>query len=284
MILVTGATSHTGCRLVSRLVEGGHDVRCLVRTPQREKHLPIDKIEIARGDLRHREKILAALEGVDILVNVAHIRFTTGLIPLLEEKGISRAIFMSSTRRYTRFPCPSATQVIQGEEIIRKSGLNYTILRPTMIYGGPRDNNMSKLVDQIRRRRLFPLIGNGKNLIQPVFVWDLVEAMVYCLEHPQTAEKEYTLAGPEPLSYRRILETIADGMNRKIHLIPAPLSLCILGARIYEKMAQKPRITAEQVRRFGEDKAFDIEQAKSEINFHPRSFEAGIRLKLAGEV
>jgi len=284
MILVTGGTSHTGCRVVRLLVERGHKVRCLVRTPRNERHLPVSKIEVVRGDLWHPETVRAAMKGIRVLVNVAHIRFAPHLIPLLKESGIGRAIFMSSTRRYTRFPCTSASQVIEGEEAIRKSGLEYTILRPTMIFGGRRDNNMTPLVNQMRRHTLFPLFGSGKNLIQPVFVRDLVEAIVYCVEHPETSGTEYTLAGAEAVSYRRALEIIAREMKIRIRLIPIPLPLCILAARIYEKISRHPRITAEQVRRFGEDKVFDIEPARKEIAFNPRSFEEGIRLKISGEV
>ena len=194
-----------------------------------------------------------------------------------------RAIFMSSTRRWTKFPCESATQVVEGEEAIRRSGLDYTILRASMIYGGPQDNNMTKLISEIRRCRIFPVFGNGRNLIQPVFVGDLVEAFVWCVEHPETAGKEWTLAGPEAIPYRRALEIIASALGKKILFVPVPISLCLFFVKIYERLVRHPRITAEQVRRFGEDKAFDIEPARREIGFAPRSFEEGIRLKLSGE-
>jgi len=284
MILVTGATGHTGSYLVRRLVESGRQVRCLVRTPEHDRYLPQSGVEIVRGDFDRPETIRASLDHADVLVNVAHIRFAHALIPLCKMAGVRRALFMSSTRRYTRYPCRSATEVIEGEEAVRKSGLDYTILRPSMIYGGPRDNNMTKLVAQVKTRRIFPLFGNGKNLIQPVFVLDLVEAMIHCLEHPDTIGREYILAGPEPMSYRQCLDIIATQLNKKPLFIPVPLSLCMFAAKMYEKTTKKPRITAEQVQRFGEDKAFDIEPAKREIGFTPRSFEEGIRMKLAGEV
>jgi uncharacterized protein YbjT (DUF2867 family) len=284
MILVTGATGHTGSYLVRRLVESGRQVRCLVRTPGHDGYLPQNGEEIVRGDFSSPETIRASLDHADALVNVAHIRFAHALIPLCKETGVRRALFMSSTRRYTRYPCTSATEVIEGEEAVRKSGLDYTILRPSMIYGGPRDNNMTKLVSQLRSRRIFPLFGNGKNLIQPVFVLDLVDALIHCLEHPDTIGREYILAGPLPMTYRQCLDIIARQLNKKPLFIPVPLGLCVFAARLYEKMTNKPRVTAEQVQRFGEDKAFDIEPAKREIGFAPRSFEEGIRMKLAGEV
>jgi len=284
MILVTGATGHTGSYLVRHLVERGSQVRCLVRTQEHDRYLPQSGVEIVRGDFDNPETIRASLDHADALVNVAHIKFASMLIPLCKETGVRRALFMSSTRRYTRYPCISATEVIEGEAALRKSGLDYTILRPSMIYGGPRDNNMTKLVAQVKTRRIFPLFGSGKNLIQPVFVLDLVEAMIHCLEHPDTIGREYILAGPLPMTYRQCLDIIARQLDKKPLFLPVPLGLCIFAAKVYEKMTNKPRITAEQVQRFGEDKAFDIELAQKEIGFNPRSFEEGIRMKLAGEV
>lgn len=284
MILVTGATGHTGSRLVKKLVETGHKVRCLVRTPRNAGYLPGEGIEIVYGDLKHEEKVRKALKGINILFHAAHIRFASDIIPIAKNQGVNRALFMSSTRRYTKFACESADAVIKGEDYIKKSGMDYTILRPTMIYGGARDNNMTKLVNHLGRFRIFPIFGNGKNLIQPVFVWDLVEAMVYCVDHPETAKKEFTLAGPEPLTYRGALEIIAGQLNRKVFLLPVPLFLCSAVCRIYEKCVSRPRITSDQVRRFGENKAFDISKAREEIAFSPRSFKEGIRLKIAGEV
>jgi len=285
MILVTGATGHTGSRIVKALVSEGRQVRCLVRTPHNQRYIPdSENVEIAQGDFRHPETIRSALDRVSIVINAAHIRFSETLISLCKQAGVRRVLFMSSTRRYTRFPCVSAKQVIKGEEAIRNSGLDYTIVRPSMIYGGPRDNNISRLADQIRKHTLFPLFGNGKNLVQPVFVLDLVQAIMFCVNHPETAGKEYTLAGLQPLSYRTLVHTIAKAMNRKIICIPLPLNLCILLVKMYEKFSKRPRITAEQVRRFGEDKAFDISLAKKEIAFSPRSFAQGIQMKIAGEV
>jgi nucleoside-diphosphate-sugar epimerase len=249
-----------------------------------ESYLPKEKIEIAWGDFRNPETVIPALDRINTLIHVAHIRFAADIVPLCRKAGVSRAIFMSSTRRFTKFPCTSATEVMEGEEIIRKSGLNYTILRPSMIYGGSRDNNMTKLIHQIRRHYIFPLFGGGKNLIQPVFVLDLVKTVIDCLGNDKTIRREYTLAGPSPFSYRECINMIARRLNRKIILIPLPLGLCLFLARIFEKTTRKPRVTVEQIRRFGEDKAFDIQPARTEIGFNPRPFSEGIGMKLAGEL
>jgi len=282
MILVTGATGHTGSRLVKNLLDQGRRVRCLLHDERNRSRIPAGA-EIVSGDLQEPDVLSAALHSVATFINIAHIRFAPALIPILEREGIRRALFMSSTRRFTRFPCPSADQVIRGEEAIRNSSLDYTIIRPSMIYGGPNDNNMTKLVNHLRRWPVFPVFGNGRNLIQPVFVHDLVRVFAHCLERPETIRREYTIAGPEPITYREALSVIARALNRSVLFVPVPISLCMPLVRVYEAVSTKPRVTQEQVRRFGEYKVFDITPARRELDFSPVSFEEGIRLKLAGE-
>ena len=153
-----------------------------------------------------------------------------------------------------------------------------------MIYGGPRDNNITKLVNQLKKYSIFPIFGNGKNLIQPVFVWDLVDVIVHSLEHPETSGKEYTVAGKEALTYHKALEIIAENLGKRVRFIHVPISLCYILAKIYQMLVKHPRVTAEQIMRFGEDKNFDIEIAGKELDYHPLSFIEGVKLKIKGDV
>ena len=96
------------------------------------------------------------------------------------------------------------------------AGVRWTILRSAMIFGGPEDNNLARVAAAVRRWRVFPMFGPGRNLVQPVFVWDLVEALVACLERPEAAGRCYTIAGPEAMTYSRRspLDTGCGGTTR----------------------------------------------------------------------
>jgi len=190
-------------------------------------------------------------------------------------------ICMSSTRRFTKFPEETARRVIEGESTIEASALNYTILRPAMIYGYARDNNLEKLANWLRKRRFMPLIRGGKNLVQPIFVDDLVDALVRALNRPsETSRKTLTVAGPEPITWKEMVDTLARALHRRMIWIPIPYSFLYLAAAIAERLPGRPLATRDQVRRLLEDKTFDTQEAVDALgDWQPRKFDEGIQAK-----
>jgi uncharacterized protein YbjT (DUF2867 family) len=282
-ILVTGASSQTGSLAVHRLADEGHEVRWLSRTGRGAEFMP-PSAEKCIGDLEVPESLREPLRGVDAVVQVAHIRFAQNLIEVCREAGVGRVVFFSSTRRYTKFDCESARQVREGEAAIEASGLDYTILRPSMIYGSRRDNNVSRLIAYLRRHRFFPLIGGGRNLVQPVFVLDVVEALVRALDRAAAVGAAYTLAGPEPLRYREMIATIARALGRPATFVPVPNAVALLAVRCYGAVVRRPCIVPDQIRRMAEDRAFDIAPARADLGFDPTAFDEGVRRQVAGEI
>ena len=283
-VFVTGATSQTGSRLVKRLIEKAYFVKCLIHTKEHQERLPKTGISPVFGSLDKPDALSEFLRNIDVLINTAHIRFAKNIINLCRMSSIKRVIFLSSTRRFTKFPCNSAKEVIDGEELIQNSGLDWTILRETMIYGGPEDNNVNKIMHIISRIPVFPLFRGGRNLIQPVFVWDVVDAIISAVENPISILKIYNIGGPEAITYKEFIQTIANALNKKIIFIPLPLAPAIFILKIYEKLFPKSFITSEQLKRLEEDKAIDISLAKEELKFSPISFKNGISLKMKGEI
>ena len=283
-ILVTGSSTQTGSLAVRALLREGYAVRCLVRGESGQRFLPNAGEQFVCGDLEDTASLLVALRGVEAVVNIADIRFAPAVIAACDRAGVRRAIFLSSTRRYTKFPSPSARKVCDGEAAIEAGPLDYTILRPSMIYGSARDNNVSRLIGHLRRRTIFPLVGGGRNLVQPVFVLDVVAALTESLQRPAAIRRAYTLAGPEPISYRRMVESIAVALGRTVKILPIPYGPALLAARLYGALVRHPRLTVEQVRRFGEDRSFDIAAARRDLNFAPIRFSQGIARQVAGEI
>ena len=284
-LFLTGATGHTGSRIAKRLVDQGLHVRCLVRTAQHARFLPqSDRLTIIRGDLDHPEGLSAHVRGATAVVHAANIGFAEAVVGLCEEAGVRRVIALSSTRRFTRFPDPLARRVIAGEATLEASGLDTTILRPPMIYGGDRDNNVQRLVHWLKRHGWMPLVAGGRNLVQPIFVWDLVEGVARALERPrQTAGRALTLAGPRAMPMREMVEIIAARMGRRVRWLPTPYWCALTAAGLMERVTRNPPATRDQVRRLLEDKAFSIEEASQALGgWAPRPFEEGIRLKLEG--
>ncbi len=282
-VLITGASGHTGSRLVQALVEAKYNVRVLTRDPSRIDLWLRRKVEVARGDLLHPENAQEAVSGCSAVIAVTHIKLAPAVISAMNAGGVRRGIFMSSTRRFTRFVEETAMQVMAGEQAVETSGLDWTIIRPTMIYGGPNDRNLEPLLATLRKWPVFPLPAGGKMLWQPVFTWDVVAAMIAALERPQSIGKSYTVAGPEPITYRQMIETMIREAGLKTRLVPVPLGAVRPLVALYEKRSKNPRIRMDQIKRMEEDKDFDISKAREDLGLNPVSFQEGIRRKVRGE-
>ncbi len=283
-ILVTGATGHTGRRLVKALLGRGVRVRILTRDPARFNIELRRQVEVCRGDVTDPESAQAAVAGCGAVVTVTHIKFAAAIIGAMKATGVRRGVFMSSTRRFTRFVEETARHVMAGEQAVEESGLDWTIIRPTMIYGGAQDNNLEPLLQTLKKWPVFPLPAGGKMLWQPVFTWDVVAALIAALERPASIGKAYTIAGPEAITYRQMIETMLREAGLKRRLIPLPLGLARGVVTLHEKTTRYPMVKVDQIRRMEEDKNFDFGEARRDLGFDPISFEEGIRRKVRKEV
>ena len=185
-------------------------------------------------------------------------------------------MFVSTTAVTTRLPASSKQVRLAAEESIRASALDWTILRPTMIYGDPGDRNLSRLLPLLRRVPVLPVPG-GRQLQQPVHAADVADAVLAAAERPAAAGHTYDVAGPEPLTFTDLLQTAARAVASRTRFVPVPVSPIIAAARGYELLSRNPRIRAEQVRRLAEDKAFAIDDAIRDLGYAPRPFAEGIR-------
>ena len=281
-VLVTGATGFTGSHVVPLLLERGHAVRCLVRPSSDTSVLPAGRIELHAGDLGDGASLPAALRDRDALVNIASLGFGhgPGIVSAAVASSVRRAVFISTTAIYTGLDAKSKSVRLAAEDCIRASGLDFTILRPTMIYGGARDRNMSRLIRYVGRWPVIPVFGDGQGLQQPVHVEDVARAAVRVLEEPATVGKSYNLAGANALSFDQIIDAVSGLMKRrvlKVHVPSAPIVRLLAAA---ERLSVPLPIRAEQVLRLNEDKAFDTSAAARDFGFRPLSFSEGIEREL----
>ncbi len=265
-ILLVGATGFLGSFVAARLAE--RQTIALARPTSDRSVLPKD-MEIRIGDLGQP----LPLQGIDILVYCASMGFghVPGLIQQLGNHGVRRAIFLSTTAIFTNLPSRSRAPRLEAEAAVQSSALDWTILRPTMIYGTARDRNISRLLRFLKRWPAFPLCGSA--LWQPIYVADVADAVVAALDTPAASRRAYNLGGAAPLPFADLVRTAALAVGRRIVLLPVPLEAAVLGARLTHI------VTTEQIRRLAEDKAFSIADAAHDFNFAPRSFADGVRLE-----
>ena len=263
-ILLVGATGFLGSFVAARLMER-HPV-ALVRPSSDTSVLPRG-MELRRGDLNGGP---LPLDGISTVVYCASMGFghVPRLVRQLEQRRISRALFISTTAVFTTLPSVSRTPRLDAEAAVERSSMDWTILRPTMIYGTARDRNISRLLRFLKRIPVFPLCGNA--LWQPIYVEDLADAVVAALDSSDTVKKVYNVAGAQPLRFADLVRTAGRAVERNVTLIRVPLAAAVLAAGLTRV------VTPEQIRRLAEDKAFSYADAARDFLFAPRSFAEGV--------
>jgi nucleoside-diphosphate-sugar epimerase len=281
-VFVTGATGFTGSRVVPLLLKHGYQVRCLHRAGSDCSPLRQPEIEWVEGDLADTQALASSMKGTEALVNLASLGFghADSIVSATQRAGIQRAIFISTTAIYTQLNAKSKSARLAAERAIQTSGLEYTILRPTMIYGSPRDRNMWRLIRLLRLSPVVPIFGDGSYLQQPIHVDDVAGAVISCLSTDRTIGKSYNIAGRHPISYNEVVDTVATQLKKRVWKVHFPSRPAVLLLKSFEHLHIPFPFMAEQILRLNENKNFDYEAAQMDFGFDPMSFEEGIHLEL----
>lgn len=228
------------------------------------------------------DELHSQLNGCRALINVASIGFGSAknIIKSCYKSNIERVIFISTTAIFTRLNASSKTIRLEAENDIINSKLKWTIIRPTMIYGSPKDRNMIKLIKWIDNMPIIPIFGNGKSLQQPVNVKDVAWSLVKIIDKKSTYYRSFNISGKEPLTFTQIVDIIEKMLNKSIIKIYLSKNITLLFIGLLERLRIKFPIKSEQVHRLNENKDFIHEKAKRAFNYNPLSFEEGINIEI----
>lgn len=291
-VLVTGPTGYVGSRLKEFLRRDGHHVRLLVRKESAEKtgaSLVSDGYEVVVGDIFETNTCLHACDGCDAVVHLV------GIIREFPEQGItfdevhrvatSNIVDAAGRARVTRFVHMSALGTRDGaasvyhrtkraaERIVEGSGLQWTIFRPSWIFS-PGDG-MSRMIKDLVRKPVVPLIDGGDAQVQPVALDDVCRSMAAALRMPETQGKTYEVAGPDRLTYRELFEEAARIAGRRMRTVTVPAGAIRPAVALLQRFGSFP-LTVDQLRMLTEHNVCEIDAYVQAFGVEPQSFREAI--------
>ncbi len=276
MIGVIGATGRSGAALVRALAAAGMPFVPIARDAAAwaAAGLP-GALRVA--DLRDAAALKQALAGVTQVVNTAHARWAPALIAAAEPDA--SFVLMGSTRRFSRWPDDHGDGVRAGEAAFLASGRRGVMLHPTMIYGAQGENTVQRLAAMVARLPVAPLPGGGRALVQPIYQDDVTRSLMAALQRDWDGPRTVVVAGPTPMPYRDFLRAVAGAAGlRAPPILPIPAQPLRLAAPLTRFIPGLPSVTADEIRRLTEDKAFDVAPMREQLGIVGRSLEDGLAL------
>ena len=250
MILVTGGTGFVGGHVVHALRGAEKPVRCLVRNRRKAAGLEAIGCELAEGDMTDPASVRRALEGIDVVVHLVAIRQgkpeqfqrimvggTRDLLELAKEGGIKRFVHMSAlgTSEETKELVPYYGAKWQQEQDVQQSGLPYVIFRPSFIFardGGilPTFSRLAKLAP------VTPIIGSGKQRIQPIWVEDLAAFFEQAIDLEEATNRMFELGGPDVVTWNEFWERLKRTLGNRRPSVHLPVGLMKMNALVTERL------------------------------------------------
>jgi uncharacterized protein YbjT (DUF2867 family) len=293
-VLLTGATGFVGSHLMSRLLADGHEVVALVRDPAvLPKH---ERLTPARGDVVTGAGLDEAARGCGAVIHLVgiimeqgdatfervHYAGTRNVVEAAKRAGVKRFVQMSALGARRDGVSAYQTTKWRAEEEVRKSGMEYVVLRPSLIFG-PRDGFVTQMIDVMRSAPLVrPVVGHGKYRFRPIFIDDVVTCFVSSLTNAAATNQTIELGGGEELTLNEVLAQIAEcvGVRKPAFHVPFPVMYGV--ATVLGKVLKRPPVTTDQLRMLQEGSTCDTGPMRRIFGVEGVRFYTGLTQYLCG--
>ena len=279
VILVTGAFSQIGQFLIPKLVNK-YTVICVSRKNKEQLHQQTQLVNIDL--LTAEKKDVANIPPLFAIIHLAPVFILPQVLNLFSSNLPQRLIAFSSTsivgKKNSSDPYEQELigklQRSENEiaDYCEAKHINWTLFRPTLIYGANQDQNISFIRSIIEKYHFFPLVGQGKGLRQPVHAYDLATACTQALQNSNTYNKSYNLSGGETLTYSNMVKRVFTFLGKKPIILNIPLPLFRVMIRLLKVLPKYRFLSMEMANRMNSDLNFSHAQAADDFNFQPMPF------------
>ena len=282
MLLITGLTGLSGSAFYEVLCRENYREKIRVVTRRTTKlnlfaDTPLN-LEIVSSEqgIRDIPFMTEAARGCD---TVFHIASKQDIIPVTEAVigagSVKNVIFVSSTIVYSQYY--PTLHLREDEkacvEQLEQHGIRYVFLRPTMMFGTPRDKNISQFIRWFLKYPIFPVVKHGKATIQPVSRLDVAEAYWMALSHLDCLkEKEYIISGERSMTLMEMFQIICKLAGKKTLFVNIPFPLAKLCVNAVYMLTGRRCDYREKLDRLAEDRAYPHDVIERELGFQPKSF------------
>ena len=273
---VLGASSLVGRYLLPRLLQAHWKVQAWSRV-RREGHDSVQWHQLGAAAPEGSQ-----VDSVPHWICLAPAWTLPAHLALLEAAGARRVVVLSSTSRFTKASSGDAAEVAVAQQLIDAEvrvgewaalrEIECVILRPTLIYGGGLDKNVSEIARFIRRAGFFPVLGKASGLRQPVRADDVAAACVAALTAAQPLQGAYDISGGEALSYRCMVERIFAALGRPVRILPVPLWTLRAAVALIRILPRCRHWSSGMAERMNRDQAFDHGDAGRDLGYAPGPF------------
>lgn len=298
IVVVTGASGFVGSHAVPELINGGHQVIALVRSEAAGRkilgRLPADaraRVELRSGDVTDRSSLEPALAGADAIVHLValprdwnggrdlervNLGGTRNVIEAAQAAGVRRLVHQGALGVADEPHLHYAGSKARAEALVRASSLDWTILKPSLLWG-ERDGFFNIVAGLVRiSPGLVPVPGNGQTRFQPLAVSDAVVAIRLSVERPSTIGQMYELGGPRYWTYRQITREVLRGMGRRRWIVSVPIPLIATVARTAELVRLPFPVASDQLRQLKLDNIGPLDGFELAFGVAPRDLAGNL--------
>lgn len=302
MIFVAGGTGFIGQHLLRAFKKNNYKIRCLARSSERAGLCKKTGFDAVIGDITDSQSLKGSLAGIDTVVHLVgiiedkgdmtfervHVEGTSNLVDEAKKAGVRRFFYQSALGASLTSPSRYQKTKAEAEEIVKASGIPYTIFRPSLVIG-EKDGFTGKLRELVTLGPVVPVPGNGNARFQPIYIDDWIKCFMKILSDAERITNQesriYEIGGPEQLTYNELATQLMDEMGIKKSIIHMPMMLAkagipfmgisqMLGGLFGRKI---PTVTAEQLELLGKDNICDLNSVETLFGFEPITYREALR-------